>query len=326
MALLAVRSARPMALDSSAASRTSTMLDGPIRARKPTPAPHVIAAAHARAVLGCYPDAVFGFGARAAQPVDFLPSAQARTFVAEGLELATAQLGAAAHAPRVITEAELAATPADPLDALFELLCGVQAQVGQADVEFTLFELGGPGVHVPDSHVPLGDPRGQLLHTFHDGDGHYLLAYTPALLRSKPLTLASVAREVGRIGLHRAGAGPHTATPADLDTAEADAELAAVALGLGTFVVNGAYLFENACCGGGCGIDLKGVRTGLSMPESAFALALDVVRKGLPRRSVARHLAATQAAAFRRSHAVVERARRSLGAAASPKALASATG
>src|SRR5690606_28739241 len=80
---------------------------------------------------------------------------------------------------------------------------------------------------------------------------------------------------------------------------EAAAELAGVALGMGLWVAGGAYLFENACCGGGCGVDLRGVRAGLSLPEAAFALALDARRKGLSRWTGARGLDATQKAAFK---------------------------
>jgi hypothetical protein len=115
--------------------------------------------------------------------------------------------------------------------------------------------------------------------------------------------LASIARELGRIGLDRAGAfdgaelGPD---PERLLEWEADSELAAILLGMGIWVANGAYLFENACCGGGCGVDLRSVRAGLSLPEACYALALDSQRKGVRRWQVVRHLAATQKAATKK--------------------------
>src|SRR5690606_41464717 len=62
-----------------------------------------------------------------------------------------------------------------------------------------------------------------------------------------------------------------------------------------------SYRFENKCCGGGCGINLSQVRAGLSLTEICFALALDGHRRGWARRTVLRHLAATQKAATKRS-------------------------
>ena len=112
------------------------------------------------------------------------------------------------------------------------------------------------------------------------------------------LLLGHVARELGRLGLWQA---PET-TPAvaELDS-EVAAELAAISLGMGTWVVNGSYMFNNACCGGGCGIDLSSVRAALSMPEAVYALGLDAQRKGLGRRHAGKILESTQAAALKAS-------------------------
>ena len=40
-------------------------------------------------------------------------------------------------------------------------------------------------------------------------------------------------------------------------------------------------MFENACCCGGCGINLRSVRAGLSLPEVSYALALDAISSEL---------------------------------------------
>ncbi|MBC8070135.1 MAG: hypothetical protein IAG13_17505, partial [Deltaproteobacteria bacterium] len=105
---------------------------------------------------------------------------------------------------------------------------------------------------------------------------------------------------------------------------EADAEIAAVALGMGVWVANGAYVYEKACCGGGCGLDLKSMRTGLSMPEACFALALDVHRKGIAPRHATKHLESTQAAALKTSASWLGRQPELLAlASASKPALAS---
>ena len=123
-----------------------------------------------------------------------------------------------------------------------------------------------------------------------------LVVAVPAIFRVTELVLGSVARELGRIAIHRAGG--HRVEPADF---EGDAELAAIVLGLGVWVANGAYVYENACCGGGCGLDLKSLRAGLSLPEACFALAVDGHRRGISRRVVAKHLLPTQRAALKRS-------------------------
>jgi hypothetical protein len=233
--------------------------------------------------------AMFKFGA--AKAVSFLPDPDARAWVADGLRLHTERLGEPATRPRLI---EASASKPRDLDDLFELMCGVQAEIGQKDVEFSLVELE-PGQRPPDDHVALGDPTGQLMHTLVKGH-EFVVLCVPQIFRVAELVRASVARELGRIAIHRAGG--HRVEPEDI---EGDAELAAVALGLGVWVAGGAYVYENACCGGGCGIDLRSIRAGLSMPEACFALAVDARRKGISRRVAMRHLGPNQRAALKES-------------------------
>jgi hypothetical protein len=236
--------------------------------------------------------------------VDFLPAPDARAWVAEGLGEWSARLGAStdepAGKPRWLTKPPVE-KPQD-LDALFEHICMVQAEVGQRDVEFALVELepGGAAKQLP-GFTPMGDPEGQLLHTFSRG-GDLAIVVVPALMRVPALVHASVARELARIAIHRAGGHLAESDPADH---EADCELAAVALGMGIWVANGAYVYEKACCGGGCGVDLKQVRAGLSMPEAVFALALDARRRQLAPKLAAKHLESTQRAAFKAAVACV---------------------
>jgi len=233
--------------------------------------------------------------------VEFLPDEDARAWVAEGLQELVSRLGPPASTPRLVLDASIA-KPRD-LDDLFALICSAQAEVGQRDVEFTLLELqsGATRDQIPRDFVPLGDPDGQLVHTFARGE-ELLLVVVPSVLKVPALVLGSVARELGRIAIARHGG--HRVEPEDR---EADAELAAVAIGLGVWVANGAYIYDNKCCGGGCGIDLKSLSAGLSLPEACFALAIDARRRGISPRVAARNLEATQKAAFKRSAALVER-------------------
>jgi hypothetical protein len=233
--------------------------------------------------------------------VEFLPDDDARAWVAEGLHELAARLGEPARAPRLVLDAAMAA-PRD-LDQLFEVMCAAQAEVGQADVEFTLLELqpGAAREQIPRDFVPLGDSDGQLLHTFARAQ-ELVVVVVPKILRVPALVLASVARELGRIAIARAGG--HRV---DAEDREADAELAGIALGLGVWIANGSYIYDNACCGGGCGVDLTSLSAGLSLPEACFALALDADRRGLSPKVVARNLDATQKSAFKRSAALVER-------------------
>jgi hypothetical protein len=244
---------------------------------------------------------MFDFGS--AKSVDFLPDDDARAWIADGLRDLLTKLGEPATKPRLLLDAPV--TKPSSLDDLFGLMCGVQEEIGQGDVEFILLEMDDAKPQIPPGFAPLGDPGGQLMHTFakpgkSETPDELLVLAVPAIFRVQELVLASVARELGRIAIHLTGG--HAVDPQDY---EADAELAAVALGMGVWVANGAYVYENACCGGGCGIDLKSLRAGLSMPEACFALAIDAHRKGLSRRVAGRHLEPTQKAAFKKSWSYV---------------------
>lgn len=249
-----------------------------------------------------------------AKAVSFLPDDDARAWVAEGLRDHATRLGEPAQVPRLLE----ASTPGPrDLDDLFELMCGVQGEIGQTDVEFSLVELE-PGARPPEDFVALGNPEGQLMHTLVKDDQFAVLCMS-AIFRLPELVYASVARELGRIAIFRAGG--HKVEPEDI---EGDAELAAITLGMGVWVANGAYVYENACCGGGCGIDLRSIRAGLSMPEACFALAVDSQRKGLPRRSALRHLEPNQRAALKESWGHAKR-RPALAAAPSDRAIIGAS-
>jgi hypothetical protein len=256
---------------------------------------------------------LFGGGGGGEVGVDFLPSADARSWLAEGLGELALRLGAhpsadaraSASTPRWLTVPPVL-KPAD-LDELFDHICAVQAEVGQRDVELALVEqTAPPPPGFAQAFSPLGDPQGQLMHTFVRGD-ELAIVFSPTLFRVAAkvpaLVHASVARELGRIAIHRVG-GPLV----DRDDMEAEAELAAIVLGMGIWIANGAYVYENKCCGGGCGVDLRSVRAGLSMPEATFALALDGRRRGLAPKLATKHLESTQKAAFKAAAACVERA------------------
>jgi hypothetical protein len=235
---------------------------------------------------------MFRFG-NATAP-DFLPADDSREWIASRLRELSGLLGAPAQTPQLIIDPP-GGVPGD-LDGFFEMVCNLQELVGQQDLEFTLLEANQTSSELPEDYAALGDPSGQLLHTAR-GRGEYVLLFAPTLFRKRELLFASLAREIGRMAIHEAGGH------GDLERKdwEADAELAGISLGLGIWVANGAYMFENACCGGGCGVDLKGLRAGLSMPEACYATALDAQRKGMSRRSVARHLEPTQKAALKAS-------------------------
>lgn len=257
-------------------------------------------------------DTMLGFSSSTG--VDFLPDDTARAWVADGLREVSTHLsrhwGEVVHRPRVVTETSI--SKPQNLDELFELICGVQSEIGQQDVEFSLVELTNDKTpSVPRGFEPLGNPEGQLLHTFHKG-GEYVVLATPQIFKLTPVVFSSVARELGRIAIHIADS---TGTalrhePKDeqeLADREGDAELAAITLGLGVWVANGAYVYESACCGGGCGIDLKSLRAGLSMPEACFGLAVDGQQKGLSRRLFTKHLESNQTAALKRSWGYVKK-------------------
>jgi len=223
--------------------------------------------------------------------IEFLPQDDARVWVADSLASIQARLGESATAPRLFSRSK---PPGDP-DDLFEMMCEVQGQIGQSHVDFGLVDMVDEAPEVPPGFAPLGNPAGQLMHTFRRND-EYVTVVAPTIFRKAELLFASAARELGRIAVSISGG--HQLEPHEY---EAEAELAAVALGMGVWVANGSYVFQNACCGGGCGINLRSLRTGLSMPEACFATALDGHRKGLSRRSIAKHLESNQKAALKRS-------------------------
>lgn len=236
---------------------------------------------------------MFLYGSSAAAPApNFLPDEDTRSALAEAMQTVIAHLGPPAAAPRWLSDPT---APRD-LDGLFDFLCSVQAQVGQDDLEFTLLD-HRPDDPPPPGFRPLGDPSGHLLRTYVRARELVLYVF-PQVFKVPSLLLGNVAREIGRLGLWQ-----QTTTNPDLARLDGEvaAELAGVALGMGTWVANGAYLFNNACCGGGCGIDLGSVRAALSLPQACFAVALDARRKNLSRRHGAKQLETTQAAAYKAS-------------------------
>jgi hypothetical protein len=234
------------------------------------------------------------FGSSAAKAPEFVPDPETRTWLIDSLNAVIAHLGAPARQKLWIGESLKGAAAPRDLDGLFDLICAAQQQIGQGEIEFTLAEPQAGKTAVPPGFAPLGNPTGHLLHTF-VREAELAIVVTPQIFRAAPLLFGSVARELGRIGLWVQGAAPPAV--AELDS-EVAAELSAIALGLGVWVANGAYMFENACCGGGCGIDLRSVRAGLSLPEASFAAALDARRKGLSRRAAGKLLESTQSTAF----------------------------
>ena len=259
---------------------------------------------------------MFQFGSAATAP-EFVPDADSRDWLAEGLASLSARLGPAAQRPQLLTDpADVGVrnTPRD-LDGLFDMICAVQEVVGQEDVELTLLEIDGRAPDLPKEYTSIGAANGKPLHTLHRA-GEYLFVFAPAVFKVRELLLGSIARELGRVALHRSG------DLEQIEDLEAESELAAITLGMGVWVANGAYIFEQACCGGGCGVDLRNIRTGLSLPEACYALALDAKRKGLRRRSVIKHLEPTQKAAARKSWGHIGSAPpAALAAAAEAKAL-----
>jgi len=240
---------------------------------------------------------IFGSAAAATAP-RFVPDDETRGWLAEALVDIINHLGAAALAPRWLADPQPRGLPAaTDLDSLFELICGLQDQLGQGDVEFTLLEMEPGNPAVPPGFKPVGDPTGHLMHTFARGPDEKIVLVSAGLFKVKELLMASIAREIGRIGLVQAGP---SAAIERLDE-EAAAELAGVALGMAPWLANGAYIFENSCCGGGCGINLREIRAGLSLPEICYALALDARRKGLSRWGGGKGLLSTQKAAFKAS-------------------------
>ncbi len=244
------------------------------------------------------------FGSAVTTP-SFLPDADARAWVLDSFAELGPRLGVPARMPHLLSDPSALlgrSRPPDDLDSLFDMICAIQEVIGQREVELTLLEIDERNpAPLPSGLVHLGDPGGKLLHALRhplpEGN-EYIVLFTRAAFRVRELMLAGIARALGHIALDRAGIEPD---PEALDQWDADAELAAVLLGMGVWIANGSYKFENACCGGGCGVDLRSIRSGLSMPEACFALALDGQRKGLRRRAVAKQLEPTQRAALEQS-------------------------
>ena len=253
---------------------------------------------------------MFSFGTeKTSLAPNFLPDDSSQQWLRDQLVNIRQQLAGNKQASGLLIDVPSKKISPD-LDSLFELICGLQQVVGQGSLEFTLIELSSSKPEIPPNFRPLGDPSGQMLHTL-VSPSELALVYNPAIFRKQELLFASVARIVGRLALFQVASKGMQEKQRDdsLTSAEnlqkigetdelARAELAAIVLGIGAWVVNGAYVFENSCCGGGCGIDLSSVRTGLSMPEACFALALDSQFRGLKKRIVARQLAPTQKSAF----------------------------
>ncbi|MCR9161433.1 MAG: hypothetical protein ACE37F_29665 [Nannocystaceae bacterium] len=254
------------------------------------------------------------FGSSSQPEIEFLPDDDGRAWVADTLQSVVARVGPGATKPHLFSRAK---PPRDP-DDLFEMMCDVQGQVGQGDVDFGLVDMVDKAPEVPPGFVPLGNPAGQLMHTFRRND-EFVTVVAPTIFRKAELLFAGAARELGRIAL--AIGGGHHLEPHEY---EAEAEIAAITLGMGVWVANGSYVFQNSCCGGGCGIDFRSLRTGLSMPEACFATALDGHRKGLSRRSIAKHLESNQKAALKRSWSFVGKTPelKALGSGAAVGALA----
>lgn len=135
----------------------------------------------------------------------FIPNEDSREWIASGVVELAARLGSAASQPRILTDGSsfgfgTSRTPRN-LDGLFDMICAVQEQVGQSEIELTLLEVDERGAtpKLPDGYASLGDSRGKLLHTLR-GPDEYLLLFTPAVFKVRELMLASIARELGRIG------------------------------------------------------------------------------------------------------------------------------
>ena len=255
----------------------------------------------------CYVPRMFAFGSPgAAAAPQFVPNDAAQAWISAALGRLRERLGPPAQSDRLITCPTTLSSPHD-LDDVFELICGLQEQVGQEDVEFTLLP-ADQQARLDDQFVPLGDPTGQLMHSFHHKrDDSYLMLFSEASFRVLPVLYASIARELGRFALHRSGTALFSADDEFEPDTESEAELAAVTLGMGLWVANGAVMFENGCCGGGCGVDLRSLRAGLSVPEVGHALAVDARARGVGKWSISRHLESTQKAAFKRNWSVVKR-------------------
>lgn len=262
-----------------------------------------------------------GSSTAAAAP-QFVPEQGAQEWISAALQRLRTRLGPVAQTRQLITCPGGLDVPRD-LDATFDLICDLQEQVGQEDLEFTLLA-HEQNQDLGDEFVALGNPTGQLMHSFHHRtQDSYLILFSDAVFRVLPVMFASIARELGRFALHRSGGPLFDDASTFQHDPESEAELAAISMGLGVWVANGAVMFENGCCGGGCGIDLGSLRAGLSVPEVCHALAVDGKARGLGKWGISRHLESTQKAAFKRNWTALKRAKPqpSLAASATSGAL-----
>jgi hypothetical protein len=238
--------------------------------------------------------------------IDLVPNDDDRTWLMKSLVEVVGHLGPHATSTRLLAPPS---RKVQDFDALFAMICEVQANVGQHEVEFELVDGDGPLPPLAAPLVAIGEAKGHLMHTMRAGEELVLVA-SRTVFKVQNLLAAHVAREVGRMALVQAGAfidtppGPRGVVR---DEPEAASELAAISLGLGPWILNGSAIFENACCGGGCGVNLRSIRAGLSMPEAAYAVALDAHRRRLSGWSLSRMLESNQRAAFKQSTRAVSR-------------------
>lgn len=246
---------------------------------------------------------MFSLGAFTSVSPEFIPSENAQGWLLHQF-MSVIQTTAPHSDPRRPWVHVPHAVPQD-LDGFFDFICGLQAQIGQEALDLTVLPIHDNSDDIPSDYRALSSGQGQLMQTL-VGRGEYVLCFSATLFKKTELLLASIARELGRIALHR-GLGQDAQGLAKFQSDEPDeqplscarAELAAFALGTGLFITNGSYIFENGCCGGGCGINLKSLKTGLTMPEASFILAVDAIRRGEKPRSFAKQLAPNQKAAFK---------------------------
>ncbi|MGB1700973.1 MAG: hypothetical protein ACPHRO_13525, partial [Nannocystaceae bacterium] len=224
---------------------------------------------------------MFAFGdPQASASPNFLPEEAAQGWIHAALGRVRERLGPTATTSKLITAPSVLDAPRD-LDSLFDLICELQAQVGQEELEFTLLAHDQREELNPD-FKPLGDPTGQLMHSFFNAKSDtYLTLFSDAAFRVLPVLYASVARELGRFALHHSGGALFSTEDEYEHDPESESEIAAISMGLGIWIANGAVMFENGCCGGGCGVDLRSLRAGLSVPEVGHALAADARGRGL---------------------------------------------
>lgn len=240
---------------------------------------------------------MFNFGSQSAAAPQFVPEAESQEWLLARFIASIRAL--MPHSDAGGSRFDMPKSPSD-LDHLFDLVCAVQSRIGQKDIEITLLPMQDDTGPIPNDYKSLHSADGQLMQTLFGRD-EYVICFSPAIFKKSEILIASVARELGRIANHQvlAKAGPGGQSAEQLEVLDhTHAELSANALGLGVWITSGSYIFENSCCGGGCGINLKGLRTGLSMPEAAFVLALDGLRRQQRRRSIAWQLPPNQKAAF----------------------------